>query len=152
LGAKSNCGPLLGPDTTSFGVNVDYTAFRELDARDDKDNWSHIVNQRVATYVDAAAALNAFQNAFKGLGGCDGARVPTAQADKQFQLSAPVINGNDAQWSFAELTNGQPDTWHCGFDLRAQSNVLFVAKVCQYGNPADVVTQVANQMADSIPK
>lgn len=152
LGAQSHCGPLLGPDTTSFGVNVDYTAFREVDAREDKDSWQHIVNQRVATYVDAQAALNAFQNAFKGVGGCDGARVPTAQANQQFQLSAPIINGNDAQWSFAELTNGQPDTWHCGFDFRAQSNVLFVAKVCQYGNPADVVSQIANEMADSIPK
>ncbi len=152
LGAKSNCSPLLGPDTTSFGINVDYTAFREVDAREDKDSWQHIVNQKVATYMDAQAATNAFQNAFKSLAGCDGARVPTAQANQQFQLSAPIINGTDAQWSFTELTDGRPDTWRCAFDFRGQSNVLFVAKVCQYGNPADVVTQIANQMAGSIPK
>ncbi len=152
LGAKSNCSPLLSPDTTSFGINVDYTAFREVDAREDKDSWQHIVSEKVATYVDAQAASNAFQNAFKGVASCDGARVPTAQANKQFQISAPTINGNDAQWSFIELTDGQPDTWRCVFDFRAQSNVVFVAKVCQYGNPVDVVTQIANQMADSIPK
>jgi hypothetical protein len=152
LGARSNCSPLLGPDTTSFGVNVDYTAFREVDSREEKDSWQHIVNQQVATYVDAQAASNAFQNAFKGLGGCDGARVPTAQANKQFQLSAPTINGTDAQWSFSELTDGQPDTWRCAFDFRAQSNVILVARVCQYGNPVDVVNQIANQMAGSLPK
>ncbi len=152
LGAKSNCSPLVGLDTTSFGLNVDYTAFREVDSREDKDTWQHIVNQKVATYTDAQAASNAFQNAFKGIAGCDGARVPTPQANQQFQLSAPTINGNDAQWSFIEFTNGQPDTWRCAFDFRVQSNVLFAAKVCQYGNPVDVVSQIANQMSGSIPK
>jgi hypothetical protein len=152
LGAKSNCSPLLGPDANTFGINVDYTAFREADYREDKDDYQHIVNQRVATYTDTQTASRTFQDAFKGLGGCDGALVDAGVQDEQFQLQAPVVNGNTAQWAIIEFTKGQPDTWRCVFDLRTQSNVLFVAKVCQYGNAAEIVGQIADKMAASIPK
>lgn len=152
LGAKSNCSPLLGPDADTFGINVDYTAFREADYREDKDDYQHIVNQRVATYTDTQTASRTFQDAFKSLGGCDGALVDAGVADEQFQLQAPVVNGNTAHWAIIEFTKGQPDTWRCVFDLRTQSNVLFVAKVCQYGNAAEIVGQIADKMAASIPK
>lgn len=152
FGDKSHCGPLVGLDASTFGVNIDYTAYRETDSRESKDSYQHIVNQKVATYVDAGAASAAFQNALKGLAGCDGARVPTSQPDKEWQLPNPSVNGNTAQWAVIELTKGQPDTWRCAVELRAQSNVLLAAKVCQYGNPADVARQVADDMADSIPK
>ncbi|WP_292989132.1 sensor domain-containing protein [Mycobacterium sp.] len=151
-GDKSHCSPLVGLDTSSFGANVDYTAFRETDSRESKDSFQHIVDQKVATYVGAGAASAAFQNALKGLVGCDGARVPTPQPDKQWQLPNPSINGNSAQWAVIELNKGQPDTWRCAVDFRAQSNVLLAAKVCQYGNPADVARQVADEIAGSIPK
>jgi PknH-like extracellular domain len=153
LGTKSYCSPLLGPDSNSYGVNVDYTAFREIDLREDKDNYQHIVNQQVATYADADTASRTFQNTLRGLGGCEGARVPAGpNPDEQFQLQAPTINDNSARWAFIQLVNGQPNTWRCAFDFRSQSNVVFTAKVCQYGNPVDVVSQVADQMAKSIPK
>ena len=152
LGAKSNCSPLIVPDANSFGINIDYTAFREADYQEDKDNYQHIVNQQVATYSDTQTASRTFQNAFKGLAGCDGALVPAGGPDEQLQLQAPTINGDSAQWVLIDLTKGQPNTWRCVFNFRAQSNVLFVAKVCQYGNPADIVGQIADHMASSIPK
>ncbi len=152
FGPRSNCSPLVGPDANTFGINVDYTAFREVDYREDKDDYQHIVNQQVATYPDAQTASRTFQNALKGLAGCDGALVPAGAPDEQFQLQAPAVNGDTAQWTLVDLANGQPSTWRCVFNFRAQSNVLFVAKVCQYGNPTDVVGQIAEQMTDSLPK
>jgi hypothetical protein len=143
----------LGPDSNSYGVNVDYTAFREVDLREDKDNYQHIVNQQVATYADVDTASRTFQSTLKNLGGCEGARVPAgSNPDEEFQLQAPTINDNSARWAFIQLVKGQPNTWRCAFDFRSQSNVVFTAKVCQYGNPVDVVSQVADQMAKSIPK
>ena len=154
LGAKSNCSPLLSPDSNSYGVNVDYTAYREVDSREAKDNYQHIVNQQVATYADTDTALRTFQSALKNLGGCDGARVPASSTnpDDQFQLQAPTVNDNSAQWALIDLIHGQPNTWRCVFNFRTQSNVVFTAKVCQYGNAADIVGQIADQMANSIPK
>jgi hypothetical protein len=153
LGAQSNCSPLLGPDANSYGSNVDYTAFREVDSREDKDTFQHIVNQQVATYADTDTASRTFQSALKNLGGCDGARVPAgSNPDEQFQLQAPAINDNSAQWALIDLIKGQPNTWRCVFNFRTQSNVVFAAQVCQYGNPADIVGQIADQMANSIPK
>lgn len=153
LDGKPNCSPLIGPDSNSFGANVDYTAFRSVDSREDKDNYQHIVTQLVATYADTDTATRTFQSALSNLGGCDGARVPaSSDPDEQFQLQAPVVNGNSAQWAFIDLVKGQPSTWRCVFNFRTQSNVVFAAKVCQYGNPADVVGQIADQMANSIPK
>jgi hypothetical protein len=153
LGAQSNCSPLLGPDSNSYGANVDYTAYREVDSREDKDTFQHIVNQQVATYADTDTAARTFQSALKNLGGCDGARVPGgANPDEQFQLQAPAISDNGAQWTLIDLIKGQPNTWRCVFNFRTQSNVVFTAKVCQYGNPADIVGQMADQMANSIPK
>jgi hypothetical protein len=153
LGAHSNCSLLLGPDSNTYGVNVDYTAFREVDSREDQDTYQHIVNQQVATYADTDTAYRTFQSALKNLGGCDGARVQVgSNPDEQFQLQAPVINDNSAQWALIDLIKGQPNTWRCVFNFRTQSNVVFSAKVCQFGNPADIVGQVADQMANSIPK
>jgi PknH-like extracellular domain len=153
FGGHSNCSPLLGPDANSYGTNVDYTAFREVDSREDKDTYQHIVNQQVATYADTDTASRTFQSALKNLGGCDGARVPAgANPDEQFQFQGPTINDNSAQWTLIDLIKGQPNTWRCVFNFRTQSNVVFSAKVCQFGNPADIVGQIADQMANSIPK
>jgi len=152
LGDKSNCSVLDGPNANSFGINVDYTAYRQTDYRENTDSYQHVVTQQAATYADAQTASGKFQNAFKGLNGCDGAVVPTATANLQFRLQVPTVTGNSAQWSLIELTDGQPDTWRCVFDFRTQSNVLFVAKICQFGNPTDIVRQIADQMASSIPK
>jgi hypothetical protein len=152
LGDKSQCSPLIGPDVNSFGVNVDYTAFREAQYREDKDDYQHIINQQVATYPDAQTASRTFQNAFQGLAGCDGALVPMGGPGEQFQLQAPVVNGDTAEWASIDLVNGQPSTWRCIVNFRTQSNVLFTAKVCQYGNAADLVKQIADEMANSLPK
>jgi hypothetical protein len=152
LGDKSNCSSLIGPDANFFGINVDYTAFREAIYREGKDDFQHIIDQQVATYSDTPTASRALQNALNGLNGCDGAVVPSGSDNTQFKLQAPQVTGNTAQWTSLHLVDGQLDTWRCVFNVRTQSNVLFVAKVCQYGNPADIVTQIADQMADSIPK
>jgi PknH-like extracellular domain len=153
LGAHSNCSPLLGPDANSYGTNVDYTAFREVDSREDKDTYQHIVNQQVATYADTDTASRTFQSALKNLGGCDGARVPVgSNPDEQFQFQGPTINDNSAQWTLIDLIKGQPNTWRCVFNFRTQSNVVFSVKVCQFGNPSDIAGQIADQMANSIPK
>jgi hypothetical protein len=50
------------------------------------------------------------------------------------------------------VTNAQPDPWRCAFNFRTQSNVVFVAKVCQNGDPAGIASQLADQMAAHIPK
>ena len=152
LGDKSNCGVLEGPDTNSFGINVDYTAYREADYREDKDTYQHAIYQQAAIYADAQTASHFFQNAFNGINGCDGALVANGTPNSQFQLQAPIVTGNTAQWVFIELTNGQPDTWRCAFNYRVQSNVFFGSRVCQYGDPTQLVGQIADQMAESVPK
>jgi hypothetical protein len=152
LGDKSNCSSLVGPDANFFGINVDYTAYRESVYRESKDDFQHIVDQQVATYSDTQTASRTFQSALNGLRGCDGALVSSGEPNSQFKLQTPQVTGNTAQWTSIHLADGQLDTWRCVFNVRAQSNVLLVAKVCQYGNPADIVSQLADQMADSIPK
>jgi PknH-like extracellular domain len=153
FGDKSNCSALEGPDANSFGPGVDYTAYRGTDYREAKDNYQHIVDQQVATYLDAQTASRYFHDAFKGLDGCDGALVPGETGSHvQFQLKAPDITDDRAQWVITGITNGQPDPWRCAFNFRAQSNVLFVAKVCQNGDPAEIASQLADQMAAHIPK
>ena len=153
FGDKSTCSALEGPDANSFGPDVDYTAYRGTDYREAKDNYQHIIDQQVATYLDAQTASRYFHDAFKVLGGCDGALVPGETGSSvQFQLKAPDITDDRAQWVITGITNGQPDPWRCAFNFRTQSNVLFVAKVCQNGDPAEIASQLADQMAAHIPK
>ena len=142
-----------GPDANSFGANVDYTAYRGTDYREAKDNYQHIVDQQVATYPDTETASRIFHNAFNGLDGCDRAQVPgETGSDAQFQLQAPTITDGRALWVLTGISNGQPDAWRCAFNFRTQSNVLFVAKVCENGDPTDIASQIADQMAGAIPK
>ena len=153
FGDKSNCSPLEGPDANSFGIDVDYTAYRGYDYREAKDNYQHIVDQQVATYPDARDADRNFHNALSGLNGCDGALVPgETGSNVQFQLQTPNVTDNKAQWASIGITNGQQGAWRCAFDFRTQSNVLLAAKVCQNGDPTDIASQIADQMAASIPK
>ena len=70
----------------------------------------------------------------------------------QFQLQAPNITDGKARWVLTGISSGQPDAWRCAFNFRTQSNVLFVAKVCQNGDPTDIASQIADQMAGAIPK
>jgi hypothetical protein len=70
----------------------------------------------------------------------------------QFQLQNPTVTDNKAQWTSIGITNGQQGAWRCAFDFRTQSNVLLAAKVCQNGDPTDIASQIADQMAASIPK
>lgn len=153
FGDKSHCSALEGPDANSFGADVDYTAYRGTDYREAKDNYQHIVDQQVATYPDTETASRIFHNAFNGLNGCDGAQVPgETGSNAQFQLQAPTITDGRALWVLTGISNGQPDAWRCAFNFRTQSNVLFVAKVCENGDPTDIASQIADQMAGAIPK
>ena len=153
FGDKSNCSVLEGPDANSFGPDVDYTAYRGTDYREAKDNYQHVVDQQVATYLDAQTASRYFRDAFKGVNGCDGTLVPGESGSHvQFQLKAPDVSDDRAQWVITGITDGQLDQWRCAFNFRAQSNVLFVAKVCQDGDPAEIASQLADQMAAHIPK
>lgn len=153
LGDKSNCSVLEGPDANSFGPDVEYTAYRGTDYREAKDNYQHIVDQQVATYPDAQTAARYFHDAFKNVNGCDAASVPgETGGHNQFQLQVPNITDDRAMWTITGITNGQPDAWRCAFNFRAQSNVVFVAKVCQDGDPAEIASQIADQMAAHIPK
>jgi hypothetical protein len=153
FGDKSHCSALEGPDANSFGANVDYTAYRGTDYREAKDNYQHVVDQQVATYLDAESASRYFRDAFKDINGCDGALVPGETGSHvQFQLQVPNITEDRAVWTISGLTNGQPDPWRCAFNFRTQSNVLIVAKVCENGDPADIASQLADQMAAHIPK
>jgi hypothetical protein len=139
--------------TNSFGPNVDYTAYRGTDYREAKDNYQHIVDQQVATYLDSESASRYFHDAFKDINGCDGALVPGETGGHvQFQLQAPNIAEDRAVWTISGITNGQPDQWRCAFNFRTQSNVLIVAKVCENGDPANTASQLADQMAAHIPK
>jgi hypothetical protein len=153
LGDKSKCSALEGPDADSFGPDVDYTAYRGTDYRESKDNYQHIVDQQVATYLDAPTAARYFHDALKDLDGCDGALVSGETGSHvQFELKVPDIADNRAQWVITGVTNAQPDPWRCAFNFRTQSNVVFVAKVCQNGDPAGIAGQLADQMAAHIPK
>lgn len=153
LGDKSHCGGLEGPDANSFGSGVDYTAYRGTDYREAKDNYQHIVDQQVATYLDAESASRYFHDAFNDVNGCDGALVPGETGSHvQFQLQLPNIADDRAVWTISGISNGQPDPWRCAFNFRVHSNVLLVAKVCENGDPADIASQLADQMAAHIPK
>ena len=153
FGDKSNCSALEGPDANSFGSDVGYTAYRGTDYREAKDNYQHIVDQQVATYLDADSSSRYFRDAFRNMNGCDGALVPgETGAHVQFELHVPNITEDRAVWTISGITNGQPDPWRCAFNIRTQSNVLLVAKVCANGDPADIAGQLADQMAAHIPK
>jgi hypothetical protein len=152
LGDKSNCSVLEGPDAKSLGINIDYIAYRQANYQEDKDNYQHAIFQQATIYPDEQTASGFFQNAFKGLNGCDNALLPTGVPNVQFQMQPPTVTGNTAQWASIELTNGQPDTWRCAYNYRAQSNVFFGARMCQFGDPTQLVSQIVDQMADALPK
>lgn len=153
FGDKSNCSVLEGPDANSFGADVEYTAYRGTDYREAKDNYQHVVDQQAATYVDTETALRYFHDALKNLDGCNGASVPGETGSHiEFQLQVPEVTGDRALWTITGITQNQPDPWRCAFNFRTQSNVLFVAKVCQNGDPAEIASQLADQMAAHIPK
>jgi hypothetical protein len=153
LGDKSKCSALEGPDANSFGPDVDYTAYRGTDYREAKDSYQHIVDQQVATYLDAQTAARYFHDAFKDLDGCDGAMVSGETGSHvEFELKTPDITDDRAQWVITGVTNAQRDPWRCAFNFRVQSNVVFVAKVCQNGDPAEIASQLADQMAAHVPK
>jgi len=153
FGDKSNCSVLVGPDANSFGPDVDYTAYRGTDYREAKDSYQHIVDQQVATYLDTETASRYFHDALKNVNGCDGASVPGETGSHiQFQLQVPNITDDRALWTITGVTNSQPDPWRCAFNFRAQSNVVFLAKVCQNGDPAPIASQLADQMAAHLPR
>ena len=149
LGADSACALLVTPGFETFGKS--YSAYRfqiDLDAETMEDA-DYIIDQQVAVYPDEETASKAFDGAFTRTMArqCDGRRVHPAAApdDVELELTVRVTDGH-AKWSTETVYRGDPGGWLCSSEAGVQSNVLYTAAVCQYGNSGPAVAAIAQQM------
>jgi hypothetical protein len=151
LGNQSGCAVLFGLNTAAVGN--DFTTFRALRQQESKDNYSHVVEQEVATYADAATANTAFQNAFKSVNQCNNVTVhrPTDNAGTTWQFQVLPGDPTNAQWHNTELTNNNADGWGCSHGARVKNNVIFAARVCQRGDTGADVPTILDRIGNAIP-
>jgi hypothetical protein len=151
LGNQSACAVLFGLNTSAVGN--DFTTFRALRQQESKDNYSHVVEQEVATYADAGTANTVFQNAFKSVNQCNNVTVhrPTDNAGTTWQFQVLPGDPTNAQWHNTELTNNNADAWGCSHGARVKNNVIFAARVCQRGDTGADVTTILNRIGNEIP-
>jgi hypothetical protein len=151
LGNQSACAVLFGLNTAAVGN--DFTTFRALRQQESKDNFTHVVEQEIATYADAAAATAAFQNAFKAVDQCNNVSVhrPTDNAGTTWQFHVQPGDPASANWHNAEVTNNNADGWGCSHGARVKNNVIYAARVCQRGDTGAAVPTILDRIGNSIP-
>ncbi|WIM89102.1 sensor domain-containing protein [Candidatus Mycobacterium wuenschmannii] len=151
LGNQSACAVLFGLNTSAVGK--DFTTFRALRQQESKDNYSHVVEQEVASYADAASATTAFQNAFKSVDQCNNVTVhrPTDNAGTSWQFQVQPGDPASAYWHNTELTNNNADGWGCAHGARVKNNVIFAVRVCQRGDSGAAVPTILDRLGNSIP-
>lgn len=151
LGNQSRCAALFGLNTTAVGN--DFTTFRALRQQESKDNFTHVVEQEIATYADAATATAAFQNAFKSVDQCNNVTVhrPTDNATTTWQFQVQNGDPASANWHNTELTNNNADGWGCSHGARVKNNVIYAARVCQRGDTGAGVPTILDRIGTLIP-
>lgn len=151
LGNQSACAVLFGLNTVAVGN--DFTAFRALRQQESKDNFTHVVEQEIATYTDAAAATAAFQSAFKSVNQCNNIMVhrPTDNAGTTWQFQVQPGDPASANWHNTELVNNNADGWGCSHGARVKNNVIYAARVCQRGDTGADVPTILDRIGTSIP-
>ncbi len=151
LGNQSGCAVLFGLNTAAVGN--DFTTFRALRQQESKDNFTHVVEQEIATYADAAAATAAFQNAFKAVEQCNNVTVhrPTDNAGTTWQFQVLPGDPASANWHNTELTNNNADGWGCSHGARVKNNVIFAARVCQRGDTGADVPTILDRIGNAVP-
>jgi hypothetical protein len=151
LGKDSACALLTGPDVETFGR--DYTGYRFRADRDDAENWEFTVQQRVAAYADYDAATAAFGKAFnKGaLAKCNGT-IATIKGETgaQWRFRIQAISPTSARWVADQLENDEPIVYGCSIVAGVTRNVLFSAKVCQYGNGGPAAATIAERITSQV--
>lgn len=151
LGKDSVCAVLMGPDVETFGR--DYTGYRFRVDRDTADNAEFIVQQRVATYADAATASQTFQKTFnKGvMGKCNGTIVDIkGNPDAQFRFRIQTLRPESARWVEDQLLREEPMGYSCSNIAGVAANVLYAAKVCQFGNGGPAAATIAERMTSQV--
>jgi PknH-like extracellular domain len=151
LGNQSGCAVLFGLNTAAVGN--DFTTFRALRQQESKDNYTHVVEQEIAAYPDAAAATAAFQNAFKSVDQCNNISVhrPSDNAGTTWQFQVQNGDPASANWHNTELTNNNADGWGCSHGARVKNNVIFAVRVCQRGDTGADVPTILDRLGNSIP-
>ncbi len=151
LGNQSGCAVLFGLNTSAVGG--EFTTFRALRQQESKDNYTHVVEQEIASYADAAAATAAFQNAFKTVEQCNNVIVhrPTDSAGTAWQFQVQPGDPASANWHNIELANNNPDGWGCAHGARVKNNVIYAARVCQRGDAAAAVPTILERLGNAIP-
>ena len=151
LGKDSACALLTGPDVETFGR--DYTGYRFRADRDDAENWEFTVQQRVATYADSDTAAKTFGKAFnKGvLAKCNGVIASIkGNADAQWRFRVQAITPTSARWVEDQLSDQQPIGYSCSDVAGVTHNVLYSAKVCQYGNGGPAAATIAERITSQV--
>ncbi|WP_165604283.1 sensor domain-containing protein [Mycolicibacter sinensis] len=152
LGKDSACAMMMGPDVETFGR--DFTGYRFRVDRDTAEDADFIVQQRVATYEDSATAAQAFGKTFnKGvLAKCNGSVVAIKgdDTDTQYRLRIQSITPNSARWVKDQLLREEPMGFSCSNVAGVKGNVLYSAKVCQFGNGAPAAATIAERITSQV--
>lgn len=151
LGKDSVCAVLMGPDVETFGR--DYTGYRFRVDRDTADNAEFIVQQRVATYSDAATARQTFAKSFNKdvMGKCNGTIVDIRDnTDAQFRFRVQSLGPATAKWVEDQLLREQPMGYSCSNVAGVVGNVLYAAKACQFGNGGPAAATIAERMTSQV--
>ena len=151
LGEHSACAMLTGPDVETFGR--DYTGYRFRADRDDAENWEFTVQQRVATYADAATATQTFQKVFTkaAMAKCNGVIASIKDnTDAQWRFRIQTVAPTSARWVEDQLSDQQPIGYSCSDVAGVTRNVLYSIKVCQYGNGGPAAATIAERITSQV--
>lgn len=151
LGKDSACALLTGPDVETFGR--DYTGYRFQADRDKAEKWEFTVQQRVAAYADSETATQAFGKAFnKGvMAKCNGTIAAIkGNTNAQWRFRIRAISPTAARWTEDQLANEEPIGYGCSNVAGVTRNVLYSAKVCQYGNGGPAAATIAERITTQV--
>ncbi|MEM6107661.1 sensor domain-containing protein [Mycobacterium sp. 050272] len=147
---NAECGALLGPDTSTVGE--DYTAWRSIKYREEKDKFDHTAFQAVVIVADAKAAIQLLDNAFgKHLNPCNNAVIHRKDESDPWRFQKTDSTDRYARWTATELRDDQVIGWVCSNEARAKNNVVTFAFVCQYGNGAPAAAAILDKISEKIP-
>jgi hypothetical protein len=150
LGKDSVCTPLVVPGDGTFGKS--FTAYRfqtDVDAATPQDV-DYFIDQEVLLYQDEENTAKVFQDAFTESVSqqCNGRRVRFEGMREGIELDVQVaaITQSHATWTVETVYNDEPVGWICSNEAGVQSNALYHAAVCQFGNGGPTVAAIAGQM------
>lgn len=147
---RDDCRSFVQSDVTLW--TGEFTAFRQVNHRDNPDNPQFATTQVVAAYPNPLVAAGTFRRGFAPamVGRCNSVTVNDS-AGASWRLDGITITGDHASWKISNLVNGQDTTWRCANDARQKGNVMFQEVECQFGNGGPLVAQMTNTVADRFP-